>query len=598
MADLTAQDIFDLSIQRERQFTTDRTRWNIMSNIYRGQHRAIYPEEFREGEVAKIAGFIKRSWDMFTRLVGKVPDVRSTPLRLTQKERTRAEMIEKICFGYNQDWKMRRRMKVWAHYQVGYGAVAVGVVPNEQTKSPMFLVEDPRNALPGPGWDATSVVGVDSFRTPKFQDALANGDIGSGLDDIIIRKVMTGHQLLKRFPNNAELRKALGDASSTRQLSYGWTVLQYYDETNITSVLENGILLHAPTPHGAPWCPWKFLTSFTPDQPAGQGMFEQQVGLEIAFMRILDQKLSLNDLVTWPWMKEKGFVEFDPVKRRIMLGSPDADAGFVTPPATFQVDRDLQQVGELLRTLNVQTEASQGEVQGGPITGRGLSELSKVVTETVQDFFDDNANVLPFIYSTALQMDNALWPNTTKTLAGRGRGETFLEEYTPGKDIGKGFGQITVEFGPGLGGFEGHLQMLQDLGADSISKDTIMEKNPNIPSVSEEKRKILRAKIEDLMFNEALQGQAAVPLNWLAALAQEIEAGRDYRQWIVDNPPGQATNTPTNVGPVPPAALGPQEQGTEGLTPAKAWGQSPRPTASPSSPAPPPALAALLGGAA
>jgi len=250
--------------------------------------------------------------------------------------------------------------------------------------------------------------------------------------------------------------------------------------------------------------------------------------------------------------------------------SPDASVQILTPPPTFQVDRDMTMLQGDLRMLNMETEATQGQLPGGPITGQGIQQLNQApVVETVQDYFKKNGWLLPRIYASALIQDRAVFPNETKDISSWARGETFFTTYTPIKDIGPKLGKITVDFGPGLGGYQGHIAQLQDLGADVMSKLTVMEKNRSIRSVRAERARMWQQKL-DALVETSFTGQAAAPPEWFSAAYIAIGEGKDFHQWIIANPPTQATATPNNVGPVPPevaAAQAAQGGGAPGAPP-------------------------------
>lgn len=549
---LSPGEIKELADSIRRGLGTERAQWDMLSAIYRGQHHELFPKEFRRGEQPKIAGFLRRSWDGFAHLTAKVPDIRATPIKLTQKEQERADTIEKICFTFNDDsqWNMRRTMKKIAHHYVGMQAVGVGLTPDFNTKTIRLLVEDPRNVLPGPRWDATTSGEVTAGITHTLPD------LGGILEYCIIQKTLTGHQIRKIATQTGNL-SALAFLSKAKEknpdfLTTRYPVLAYFDDRDVTVVLDGFDVMIVHAPHGAPWCPWQFWSNYASDSPAGSSSYFQQIGLEIAYMRFLDQKLALNDRVVWGWLKLKGFADVDHARRTIKLLTPDSDATYLTPPTEFQVDRDMSTVRELLRLLSHETEASQGDVTGGPITGRGIVELTRSTIDVVQSFFDDYSFYLPNVYRCSLLMLRNLFPDEKMLLSGWGRGETFLDEFVPRKSIGEKFGSVRVEFGPGLGGYEGFVGMLQAVGAEAMDVDTVMEHNPHIRSVTDEKRKLLARKVETFIFEQALSGGSAVPIPWLAELAQTIRSGGDWQAWLVENPPGQETATPGNVGPLPP----------------------------------------------
>lgn len=565
---LTPTDIDALTQWRAMQFGDLRQQWDILAAIWRGAHKDLFPDEYPAEEIPKVAGFIRRSAKMFGRLVGVVPDAYVSPLAQTAKALADQDRIEKIIAGYNDAWAMELKMGILANYEVLMGAAAVGVIPDPRTKYPQMLVEDPRNTLPGAGWTSTGISGTGwlSYDLTNFVPA---NDAGAGqLEDCIIRKVMTARQIKGFDPTSQALDKILG--TSEMQLHQTHTVVMYYDDTHVYTVLGGtGILLNQ-SEHGCPWCPWYFPTNFCFDSGAGDSDYYQQIGLEVAYSTLLSQKLALNDAVVFGWLAKKGIWEIDPETRSMQAVSPDAAVQILTPPPTFQVDRDMALMQNDLRTLNMETEATQGQLPGGPITGQGIQQLNQApVVETVQDYFKKNGWLLPRLYASALIQDRAVFPNETKDISSWVRGETFFTSYTPIRDIGPKLGKITVDFGPGLGGYQGHIAQLQDLGADTMSKLTVMEKNRSIRSVRAERARMWQQKI-DALAEMSLTGQTAVPPDWLSRLYLAVGEGKDFHEWIIANPPQQATATPGNVGPVPPevaAAQAAQGGGAPGTPP-------------------------------
>jgi hypothetical protein len=173
------------------------------------------------------------------------------------------------------------------------------------------------------------------------------------------------------------------------------------------------------------------------------------------------------------------------------------------------------------------------------------------VVEVVQSYFDDFKWLMPNVYASALIMDREVFGDTTKEISGRYGGEPFFDSYTPNKDIGARFGSIACDYGPGLGGYQGHIQMLQDVGADVYDKTSVMEHNPFVRSVRTVRTRLFIEKLEALEL-QAMLGQAAVPMEWIAACRKAVGAGEDPYDWILAHPAQQAAAVPGNVGPVPP----------------------------------------------
>lgn len=584
---LDGAEILAIATDRERAFAGDHARMTNMAKIWSGKHRQLFPREFPPDDVDKNALLIRRTWQMFARACGKVPDVQVAALSLSDADKRRAEKQENICFAYNQSWEMRRRMAEIARYFVGFGAFACGVFPDVRRVTPKLLVEDPRNVLPGASWEATTLPTTQGYATVAEWGTVV-ADPGAMLADCIVRKVLTTAQLLDCFgPRESIMRRAHSGKASANYTDVH-VVLMWYDTEHVVSLFEdNGELIDA-APHNTGWCPWIYGTLFSPGGEPATSDLEQQVGLEIAFMRVLNQKLALNDAVAYPWLFTRGNTQADPRNRIIEGLTPDSQAQFITPPATFQVDRDLALIRDLMRSLNFETEASQGDVTGGPITARGIVELGRVTTETIQSFFDDFGHYLPKLYTTALAVDVNMFGDVTKSVSGQGRGEPFFTDYTPAKDIGANFGRVTVEFGPGLGGYEGHLQMLQDLGADAISVETVMEHNPHIRSISKEKRRIEMGKLERFAMEQALTGQSAVPVDWIAQAVEAIGKGQRFLEFALENPPTQSTATPAGTPPIPPELAAQMQAMAGGAPPEEAMAEEAMVFAPP--------LEALMGG--
>src|SRR5260370_39456596 len=98
---------------------------------------------------------------------------------------------------------------------------------------------------------------------------------------------------------------------------------------------------------------------------------------------------------------------------------------------------------------------------------------------------------------------------------------------------------------------------LHDLGADTMSKLTVMEKNRSIGSVRAERARMWQQKL-DALVEMSLTGQTAVPPDWISRAYLAVGEGKDFHEWALANPPQQATATPNNVGPVPPGVAAAQ----------------------------------------
>jgi hypothetical protein len=246
----------------------------------------------------------------------------------------------------------------------------------------------------------------------------------------------------------------------------------------------------------------------------------------------------------------------------------DGDAAFLNPPGELQAERDLEVLDRLIRIMNQDTESLRGEAPGSTVTGAGLGELNRTVTAAVQDFWDSMTPDVEFIRSAALIMDEQLYGNIKKPMHGKTKGESFEEEYVPAKMI-DGHHTVQVDFGIGVGGFEGFVELMQFAAQGFIDEQEVMEQAPWIKSVSQTKRKVLLDRIEKVIF-EMTAGGAPVPIiNHMSQWHQAIEGGAEPWKWIADNP------MPL---PEPPPGMGPEGL-PGGLPPPGGEGAPPGPPA-------------------
>jgi hypothetical protein len=82
-------------------------------------------------------------------------------------------------------------------------------------------------------------------------------------------------------------------------------------------------------------------------------------------------------------------------------------------------------------------------------------------------------------------MDNLLWPDLEKTITGEYRGKRYLDTYTPMDDIGDRV-DIRVDYGFGVGGYQGFLMHLQAKDAQTMSRRRTIESMPGVTDVDEE----------------------------------------------------------------------------------------------------------------
>lgn len=561
------------TILSERQTRQDywqeaHLRFDKLINSYHGNYAELWPGEFRRGEEPKVANWIKLGWDRYSKMVGKLPTHHMMSKGLQRIQRNQADKIEKVLSHYDMTSNMSNLMKWYSWYLVGLGAACMGVLPDGVLKGPRYFIKDPRAALPAPGAGSLSVTSASYGMLSKPRMA------SQSLESILFNETMPASYIRDHYPDpDDRLDDILGTESN---LGTPHEVLTWIDKEYLCVVIDKKKFLEVE--HGLDFVPVRYTTMFVPDQLGGQGQFEQNIGLVLAYMRILNQKLTYNQNVVWPWLVVKGLNNIDSNRRVIEIMDRDGDAAFLSPPGELQIERDLETLDRLIRVMNHDTEAMQGEAPGSIVTGRSIVELNRDVRTQVSDYWEVMKPDIEFLKSAALIIDETMYGGSEKMMHGRIKGEMFEETYKPAETI-QGNHAVEVDFGIGVGGFEGFAELMQFAAQGFIDEQTVMENAPWIRSVSETRRKVLLDRVEKLLL-EMVASQAPAPVvNHLSEWRRAIERNRDPWNWIRRNPFPEPLPAP-EMGGAPPTPEGPPLGG-----PPTPGGQPGAPTA----PAPGPA---------
>ncbi len=501
------------------------SRWDILLDVYHGNYDQLWPAEFRRGEVPKVANWIKLGWDRYAKMVGKIPTNHVPPNSLQRITQRRADKVEHILTHYDNQSSVNSLMKWYAWYLVGFGASAVGVMPDPVLKGPRYFVKDPRIVLPEPG--AGSIPLSSSAYGMLSEPRMHTMSMAS----VVLNESMTASAVRDTYDGVIEVEKALGDVSSALTPV---SVITYMDKESMSLLINEKQVFEVG--HELGFVPVRMTSQYVPNQLGGQSQFEQNIGLVLAYIRILNQKLTYNGNVVWPWLVLRGLHNIDHQERVIEIMDQTGNAEFLSPPGELQIERDLDVLDRLIRVMNHDTESLQGEAPGsGTVTGTGVRALNQDATQMVLDYWDLMKPDIEFVKGAALAIDEKIYPNVEKEIYGKSKGEQFQDTYVPRKDI-MGYRNVSVDFGIGVGGLEGFTELMQTAAQGYVDEQTVMENLPYIKSVSETRRKVMLDRLEKIVF-EMVAGQAPSGLinhmtEWMAA----IQEGKEPYKWINENP--------------------------------------------------------------
>lgn len=562
----TVDDILDKRVKAHNYWAEPIQRFDTLLEAYHGNFQKMWPGEFRRGEAPKVANWVRLGWKRYATMVGKVPSSHVQPSKISRVSQSRADKIEKVLAHYDESSVMVKIMRMYAWYLVGFGAGVIGVVPDGTLRGPRYVYKDPRTVFPAPGHGGTT------SNTSHFS-MLAKPDMDIiSMPWVLLDEVITVSALLDLYPaQRGRILAAIDDADPFQPVE----VLTLMDKDFWTIVVNEKRILQVE--HGMGFVPFRYTTMTVPGQLGGESMFEQNIGLVLAYMRVLNQKLAYNDNVVWPWLVVRGIHNIDTRSRTIELMDRDGEAQFLSPPGELQVERDLEVLDRLIRILNQDTESLRGEAPGSTVTGLGLGELNRTVTSSVQDFWENMKPDVEFVRASALIMDEELYGGVKKPMVGRARGETFEDEYVPRETI-NGHHTVSVDFGIGVGGFEGFVELMQFAAQGYIDEQEVMEQAPWIKSVSDTKRRVMLDRLEKLIFEMTAGGAPPMIVNHMAQWRSAIDNGKDPWKWINDNPmpdpQAMMQPDPSAAGGIPPGPGGPAVS-PEGQPPAVASIPSP-----------------------
>lgn len=549
----TEQNILHLRQDLLSYWQPAHTRWDTLLDVYHGNYARLYPEEFRRGEIPKTANWIKLGWDRYATMVGKLPVNKVPPSGAKRITQNRADKIERILVSYDNNSSMTSVAKWYSWFLVGLGAAALGVMPDPMLKGPRIYTKDPRTVLVEPGAGSIPLTSTSyGMQSDPMMHAMS-------INRALVNETMTASAIIDSYGSIPGVEASLVDSEAT-SLMVPHNVITYMDRDVWTLMVNERI--YAEIEHGLDIVPLRFTSMFVPEQLGGQSMFEQNIGLVLAYMRILNQKLVYNQNTVWPWLVLQGPHNMDAENRVIELIDTQGNAEFLSPPGELQVERDLDVLDRLIRLMNHDNEVAQGEAPSSLFTGAAADRLGADMRQQVLDRWDVMKPDYEFVKSAALAIDEKLYGGANKEIWGKTKGETFEDKYTPRKDI-RGYRNVTVDYGIGVGGLEGFTELMQTAAQGFIDETSVMDAIPWIQSTSDTKRKVFLDRIERVIF-EMVSGGAPVPvINHMTAWRDAVNnTNVDPYKWIAENPfpepepelglPGAEGALAPPGGPAPP----------------------------------------------
>lgn len=490
----------------------------LMARLYNGHLPEEYEKYFPRNAPRTIVQLIKNAWDDIATSAGRLPDLRSDALDESAAEEKAAGLHERIGHNYLRNAEPTGKQFMWqlAWWLVGTGRAVAIVRPDSKKKMPVFSIRDPRTALP-------------NMRTV--------GGVPVEIYDIIFER---------EIPEKTAI--AMGLASdSKRPTGYPiagvpgkqGTMIKVYeliDDKAHTLVSEQGVMFREE--HGMDIVPAWVFQNFNPEEDTGLSLFKDQVSMMVAVSMLITMKLAAADKNVNPvyWAKgHQGTIKIGPnVLNKL---SASGEIGRLDPPTIPQVDRDIDQLVAFSNVLNKNPEVRQGQVanKGTYTSAKTLEQLSEAIDTTIGQYWDIISPGLQNLFEAAYKMDEqSSWGGEEKRITTNIKGKKLRDVYVPNKDI-DGRHYINVDYGFGIGGYQGFLQNLQANEAKVKSRKAAMEAMPGVSDVDQELRQIQIEDLDDAQMAN-IQAQAAngeMDMVFMAELRKMVAKGKTIQESII-----------------------------------------------------------------
>jgi hypothetical protein len=543
-------DLLASEVQRRRDdaLIADMDR---MALIYEGELPHEFDRFFPSDTPKQIVNLIRLAWDDLATQVGRLPELRGEALNNTDKEEKRVALLESIGMNYlrNAEPNAKIAMRSIAFWLIGVGRAVAVVTPNNDRKMPVISYRDPRTAFPNP------------------RRTVGNQIIE--LEDLMFQYELSADEMKNR---GLKMRETSGFDPVGHQTG---KVIEFIDRERWLIVSEGGTVRSAR--HGLDMVPGWVFNTFSPNK-AAISQFQDQVVFMVAISRMLSQKLRFGDRLAHPLLWVKGHEGTINVGPEILtkLG-PQGEMGAINPPTQLQVDRDIASLERFSRILNRNPEARQGEVQskGTYMSAKTLEQLAESIDTVVGGFWDIISVGMGHILAACYRMDEKFWPDTEKSLSGirQKRGRKVFDSYIPSRDIAGRY-QIGVDYGFGMGGYQGFLMQVQMVGSKLQSRRGALEEMPGTHDVDDKMREIELEQVDDAVIAnfQSKAAQGGLDIVVLSKLRKQMaEEGRplfdvilDYEQELADHARqamDQGGAEPLTAASTPEQAPAPQPPG-------------------------------------
>lgn len=385
----------------------------------------------------------------------------------SQSAKARADKRTQIVNHYFERSKVAGQMQTGADQFAALGLIVAQIVPNFEDQMPDILIRDSRNFYPV--WDA-------------------KGNTIEAAHVFNMRVV----DLIAQYPEAATI---LNGPNTGKNAGQGRIVeVTHHDDGENISLFVgecNGLVLKRITnPIGR--CLFVCTPRATGEPGYIRGMFADMPWAQLARNEM--QMLVLEAVAK----SVQAPIAAPPDVTDISTG-PDAIIRTTNPRDVHRVDMNIPREGFLavdhftseLRQGTITPEAMGGSIDASVVTGKGVQELMAGYSQQVAMMQGTLTEFFTQVAYLCFKVDEALWPDVTKSADGVKDGNEYNITYTPSKDI-NGNCSVDVTYGTstGLDPNRHLVWLLQLVSAGLFSRDTALRELPYTINPQDEVSKI------------------------------------------------------------------------------------------------------------
>lgn len=443
---------------RAKNGTRDRT-MQIIQQVRDGHLRQLFPSELELNlnfEGVPTSNFIDIVAHDMAEGIAPLPSLACVAGKMkSQADLTRAETKNRIGDSFWKHSRLEQQMLKGADRYVSYGFLPFFIEPDVDSKSPFIQLDDPMNAY---------------YEKDRFGRVTVYAK----------RWLRTVDELASAFPEWESTIRAEKDGSGKAPGDQQIELVRWVDKEKVTLFLpqRSGLVL---TSYEHKMCCVPVVVAERPgisDTPRGQ--FDDVIWVQVAraIMSILALEAA-HTAVQAPIALPDDIDEF-PLGPNALLQSANArdihKLNLELPPTIFAEGQNLDKE---LRDGSRYPDARSGNSNASVITGKGVEALLGTFDTQIKGAQMIFKQAFEEVTAICFEMDEAWWPNDSKTVSGTLSGRSYEIEYTPKNDInGRYSCTVTYGFAAGMHPSQSVITMLQLQGAGLVAKSTVQMNMP------------------------------------------------------------------------------------------------------------------------